>query len=173
MLVELHWAVTPPYFSMPLDVEGLFQRQVVLSTPEHPIPPPGPEDALILLCINGTKDGWGRLETLAAIAELIRVHPDLDWGQATARVTAMHGQRLWHVGLLLASALVEADIPDALASQAAADAVAVKLVDEVRSPPVPGRDGEVAAGAAGLLHRALARARSRSHGVLVEACPDA
>jgi hypothetical protein len=118
---------------VPLAIEELFARKVDLTSSGTPMPAPGPEDALVLLCINGTKDGWGRIETLAAIAELIRMHVHLDWGQLVRRVAAMHVRRLWHVGLLLSGSLVQADIPAALATGAESDGVAVQLASEVRA----------------------------------------
>ena len=46
------------------------------------------EDLLILLALNGTKDGWPRLETVVLIAEIIRPKPQLRWPEVLAVCSA-------------------------------------------------------------------------------------
>jgi Uncharacterised nucleotidyltransferase len=133
VLVELHWAITPPYFSIPYDIAGLFERHVRLGSPQMEVSAPGPEDSLILLCINGTKDGWGRLETIAAIAELIRRHPALDWKVVAARAASLNVRRLWHIGLYLARTLLDAELPGWILSEVEPDRRAVALAREAQN----------------------------------------
>jgi hypothetical protein len=109
--VELHWAITPPYFSFPLSTEDLLEnveRVEILGT-DTPIP--SAEDILLLLCVNGAKDMWDRLETICTFAELVRARQQLDWARLWRQAARAHGERMLLLGLLLARDLAGLELP--------------------------------------------------------------
>lgn len=117
MLLEVHWAVTPPFFSFPLDSEGLFKRSVQIDLLRRKVLAPSPEDLLLILCVNGTKDIWGRLETICCLAELLRRNPDLSWTRVLEESRRLGAERMLLLGLYLARALFEVPLPDTLAKR--------------------------------------------------------
>jgi hypothetical protein len=70
------------------------------------------EDALIALCMHGSKDFWARLAWVADVAELIESHPRLDWRAAGARAKALRVDRMVHVGLTLAAMIFDTALPN-------------------------------------------------------------
>jgi hypothetical protein len=127
--VELHWAVAPPYFQLPLDVEVLFDRRILVEAGGKEVWTVGPRDALLLTCLNGTKDGWGRLETLTAFAELCRVQGG-DWSDVLTDVASLHGRRMLNTAFLLARNLMQTRLPEPLIQAAERDPAAMRLSRE-------------------------------------------
>src|SRR6185369_1445453 len=78
-LVELHWAVAPPYFSFPLSTEELLARAVPIDVLGFAAVAPCREDLVMLLAMNGTKDLWRRIEPACLLAELMRAETAPDW----------------------------------------------------------------------------------------------
>ena len=70
--VELHWSVVPPYFSVPLGTDSLFNGRVPVALGGYQVLAPQVPDLLLLLALNGTKDGWFRLEPILLPG---RAHP--------------------------------------------------------------------------------------------------
>jgi hypothetical protein len=105
-LVELHWAVTPPYFGVRFDVQALFDRSVEVAVGSAAARAPGVEDLLVLLAVNGTKEAWTRLETLVAFAALMRAHPALDWSLILELAARVRARRMVHIALLLCQELL-------------------------------------------------------------------
>jgi Uncharacterised nucleotidyltransferase len=157
ILVELHWAATPPYFSFPLSTEALFERRVRVEVPELSALAPCPEDLLLLLAVNGTKDTWARLETIVALAALVRRHPQLAWTAALDRAAELNARRMVHVGLLLARHLLGAIVPDAVMRGVDRDPAAAALAEHA----ILRLDREDGGGPIGFLPRSLFILRSR------------
>jgi hypothetical protein len=130
ILVELHWAATPPYFSFPLSTEALFERRVRVEAPQLSALAPCPEDLLLLLAVNGTKDTWARLETIVALAALVRRHPQLAWAGVLDRAAELNARRMVHVGLLLARQLLGAIVPDEVMRGVESDHAAAALTED-------------------------------------------
>jgi len=75
IILEVHWAITPPFFSFALDADKLFERNVRMDLLGKDVRVLSLEDLLLILCVNGTKDIWGRLEISCCVAELLRDNP--------------------------------------------------------------------------------------------------
>jgi hypothetical protein len=157
ILVELHWAVTPPYFSFPLSTEALFERRVRVEVPELSALAPCPEDLLLLLAVNGTKDTWARLETIVALAALVRRHPQLAWATALDRAAELNARRMVHVGLLLARQLLGAVVPDEVMRGIDNDHPAAALAEDA----ILRLDQQDSGGPLGFVPRSLFILRSR------------
>lgn len=110
-LVELHWNIAPRNFTFPLDVESLWERLVPLDLGGVRTRVPTPEDLLLILCVHGVKDLWERLEWICGVAELVRLHPSLNWERVVAHAARLGSERMLWVGLRLAHDLLGAELP--------------------------------------------------------------
>jgi len=106
--VELHWALTPSYWSFPLDCWRHAKTVVVSGSP---VPTLDPEGALLALCAHGAKEGWPRLIQILDVGQLIVRHPQLDWDRVFHSAERMRRQRILRLGLLLANQCIGAPLP--------------------------------------------------------------
>lgn len=131
MVLELHTERTLRHFPVPPDLNDLARRLVPVFLSGHEIRTFALEDALVMLCIHGAKDFWGKISWIADIAELIRARPKLDWDAAFSRADSWNARRIVHFGLALASEMLNARLPDEIAGRVQADRVAAALTSEV------------------------------------------
>jgi hypothetical protein len=131
--VELHWRFAPAYFGFDADLPGLWQRSEQVLLQGERLSALGREDLLIMLCVHGARHAWAGLEGIVAVAELIRRTPNMDWASVAER--ADHGgvARMVRLGVLLAMELVDARVPEAVATRVRADLRLPGLVAQVRS----------------------------------------
>lgn len=130
IVLELHWAVVPPYYGIHFDVEELLGR----------LPPPGPRgeqaggasDATLVLlsCINGTKDFWCRLEQVCAVSELIKAGR-IDWEELLRSASQINATRSLLIGLSVAERLLGAPLPEGVCRLIEADRAASRLAGDV------------------------------------------
>ena len=130
-LVELQWAIVPPYFRIPLEYEGLWERAITVEVAGRSVPTLCAEDLLLVLCIHGGKHQWETLEWLCGVAELIRVYGEIDWAQVVEHSEEIHAGRLLLLGVSLAAGLARAPIPDWLLSRAEGDLAVKRLTRQV------------------------------------------
>jgi hypothetical protein len=111
-VLEMHWAITPPFFSFQLRTEDLFTRATAIELLDKHVLAPAPEDLLLILSVNGAKDMWNRLEFISRIAELLRRYPEIDWQNTFARARELGAERMLLMGLFLAHHLLGASLPE-------------------------------------------------------------
>jgi hypothetical protein len=133
-LVELHWEITPAYWQLPsrhgyvlLDPEHLLQRLLPVPVGEGTTLSFTTENLLLVLCVHGAKHWWDRLIWICDIAELARVHPEIDWEQVLVQACNTDSERILFLGLLLAHELLEAPLPEEVLQKAKADETARSL----------------------------------------------
>jgi hypothetical protein len=90
-----------------------------------------PEDALLAICVHGSKDFWARLAWIADVSELIQSQPRLDWKGISARAEVLQVQRMLHVGLILAARILDATLPEEIAGKVKADRHAEEIAMEL------------------------------------------
>ena len=131
VVLEVHWAVVPPYYGLPIEADDVLAdlRRAELGGAQVGIP--APETMVLLLCVNGTKDLWARLEQVSALSELLRGSPGLDWEKVTRAAARLNFTRALLVGLSLAHGLLGAPLPGEILEMAAADGAVRRLADEV------------------------------------------
>jgi hypothetical protein len=155
LLVEFHSELTFRYHPLPLPVEALFKRQVVVNIDSHKVPALSPEDELILICIHGAKHFWEHLSYIADVAAFVS-HQDLDWARTVSAAEEVGGERMLHVGLRLAAEVLGAPVPESVRERVRRDPAVGRLAAQIlRWLP--------AAGSAppGILKRAMFRMRMR------------
>jgi hypothetical protein len=130
-IVELHTELTLRHFPSAPDIDELSTRGVTISLGGHDVRTFCPEDALLAICVHGSKDSWARLSWIADVSELIQSQPALDWKGIRARAEALRLERMLHAGLILAARILDAALPDEIAKRVrddeAAEEIAVNL----------------------------------------------
>lgn len=142
-VVELHWRLAPRYFSFPLDLDRLGDHPETISLGGRQVRTFPPEDWLWVLCGHGTKHLWARLLWISDVAELVRLHPGIDWQRVLSRARALGTERMILLGLYLAEDLLEIDLPEAISRRVQADpavralgaSVKTRLFREAAHPP--------------------------------------
>jgi hypothetical protein len=110
--LEVHWAVAPRFFSFGLKTEELWTRLRTMTLGECEVRVPSVADTLLLLCVHGAKDTWARLEWVAALAEFVRRHGEIDWHQSLRQARALGVERILLLGLKLARELAQIELPE-------------------------------------------------------------
>lgn len=110
--LELHWAITPPYFCFNLTTEDLLNNAVDITLGGRKVKGFKAEELLLVLSVNGTKEIWRRLEWLCAIAELIKQNPNLDWERVQKESRKYKCERTLFVCLYLVRELLEVALPE-------------------------------------------------------------
>jgi hypothetical protein len=130
LMCELHWAVTPPYFSVPLSTDEIFADAAHVEMCGRAVAVPSDETLLLVLCVNGAKDLWMSLEHVCAVAELLRSRGNLKWGRVEGLAETSGARRMLLLGLHLARVLLDAPLPENLSAQIDADARVKMLAEE-------------------------------------------
>jgi hypothetical protein len=119
--LELHWGISPNYFSFPSNIEWLWQdlKTIKLAGVEllaFPI-----EKLLLILCVHGGNHLWDRVGWICDISELISRYSTLDWDTVFKDAAGLGVQRLLLTGLSLANQLLDAALPDEIHKRIEAD----------------------------------------------------
>jgi hypothetical protein len=133
VLVELHWRLIDWRFSVPFDLDRLWERLEPVSLAGTMVRGFPPEDLLLILCVHGSKPKhrWGQLGRICDVAELIHVHQGLDWGHVVAQAGRFGSERRLLLGLLLARDLLGTALPEEVRLRIQADPVVKSLAAQV------------------------------------------
>ena len=159
IVLELHWAVAPPYFSVGVETEAVLTDCARAEMCSRQVSFPSPEMLLLILCVNGTKDLWTALEPICSVNELVRRYPGLDWARVFRLGRRAGALRMLHIGLLLARQIFELPVPDKILASIEADRPVRDLVAEARL-----RLSENEMPTPGLVEKTRSRIRSRERG---------
>jgi hypothetical protein len=129
-IVELHWEITERHF-FPFDTEHLWERLTRIPLGGDIVLSPSPEDMLLILCVHGSRHAWERLAWICDVAELVRVRQDIGWERVIAQASALGGERMLLLGLLLANNLVGTTLPEKVWQRVRNDPRTIALVNRV------------------------------------------
>ena len=132
VLLEVHWAFGPRFFSFAFDPEGVWARAERTSLAGAMVLTLSPEDLLVILCMHHSKDGWDRLEWICGVAELIRRHDRMDWRWVIGQADMLGMRRMLFLGLYLASDVLGAALPEHVLHTVQADRSVRGLARQVR-----------------------------------------
>jgi hypothetical protein len=158
-LVELHWAVTPRFFSVPLDIVPFWGRAVSVKLGGQEVPTLCAADLLLVLCLHATKHCWSHLSMVSDIGWLIATW-NIQWHEVLERARDLGSLRMVLLGAELAGALLDIPLPEPVVRCAAADRGVQSLAALVTArmfQSVTGTAGSTIVGA-GVFHM---RARER------------
>lgn len=142
IMVELHTELTMRHFPLRLDLDELFSRLAPVNVSGHEVKTFSAEDLLPILCVHGAKDYWERIAWVADIAELAQNNSSLDWNTVFRYAARWKADRMLHVGLALATELLDAQLPPSAAQRIETDRASVliaknfaaRLLDRDRVP---------------------------------------
>jgi hypothetical protein len=109
--IELHWKISPRFLGFELSIDELWPRLQSTVLLGRTVLCPSPEDHLLILCVHGIKDCWVRLEWLAAVAQLINNHEELDWDLLAATAKETRSLGILVLGLYLSHLMFETTPP--------------------------------------------------------------
>jgi hypothetical protein len=131
--LELQWEVVPWNFCFSLGDLDIWRRRQRFAAKDMRFDTLPPEELLLILCVHGAKDFWGRLIWACDVVELIRRNPDLNWKRLMALAERTGGRRMLLVGLRLARDLFGTDLPDEVERMIEADPMAGRLTRWVKN----------------------------------------
>jgi hypothetical protein len=139
--IEPHWSITARRFPFLIDYPSLWSRAREIPFNGSKILTFGPEDMLLVLCVCGGKGHWQRIQMISDVAEAIRTWPDVDWNACFDRADTSRSARMFRVGLHLAHALLDAELPDSVIERIGRDrrvpAIAEKVTRAFWAPRRP------------------------------------
>ncbi len=112
VMIDLHWAPSPPYHSFTMDVRQLWQRSRNVALEGQPIRTLAPEDQFLILCEHGCKHRWGRLSWIVDVAGLLAVDPPLNLLETIERSKKIGSRRMVTLALYLAADLLQIRLPE-------------------------------------------------------------
>jgi hypothetical protein len=132
-IVELHWEISPRYFTFPLDTELLWQQAGTMTLSGRPVRTVPVELLLLILAAHGAKHNWERLAWICDIAELIDHSNDIDWDRLFLYAEKLGSERMLLLALWLAHDLLECALPGFVLDRINADPTIGELAAVVRS----------------------------------------
>lgn len=131
--VDLHWAITDGQFHFALQTDDLLGRLETATLGGVTVKTAGWEDLLLILSIHAAKDLFSRLESLCAIAELLRAHQELDWPRVLSLAVETYSERRVLLALALAHELLDAPpLPPKVLERMRRDRLIEPMTGEVR-----------------------------------------
>jgi len=131
-LVELHWRITPRDFPLVLSFEHFEGRSEHTYFEGKIVPTFPPEDYLLILSLHGAMHCWEQLNWICDVAELIRVHKEIDWDKLMEKATSLSCERMLLLGLVLVRDLLETDLPSGVLNKVQGDPRLKSLANSVR-----------------------------------------
>ena len=156
LIVEFHTEHTFRYHPRRLQLDKVFERKACISLDRHCVPALSVEDELVFSCIHAAKHLWERLAWVADVAALLSHQRSLDWRRAESAAAEVGAERMFRVGLQLATDLLTVPLPPHVANYVESDATAVRLALQI-AERLPQSDSI----ALGILRRAAFRLKMR------------
>jgi len=130
-ILEFHTEATLRHFPVPPPLPEFLERAVSVELGGKSVRTFCAEDALPFYCVHGAKDFWERLIWIADIAELLRSHPAIDWESVWDTAETLRAGRMLHLGLALATDLLDATLPPEVLARIREDSGAQVLASEI------------------------------------------
>lgn len=132
--VDLHQAIAASHI-LSLDFEGLWSRLQPLAVAGTTVANFLPSDLLLILCVQWCQDCCGtreRLAQLCDVAELLRIHQEMDWVRVMEQASTLGSERMLFLCLLLVSDFLGTALPAPLLQRIQSNSVITSLAVPVR-----------------------------------------
>jgi hypothetical protein len=128
--VDLHWALSPPYF-FPFDLDGAFGRAQTVRLIGQEFRTLGNEDLFVGLVIHHSRHCWDNAGWIRDIALLLEKRP-LDWALVERAATVARARRAVNLAILLTGEAASSLVPQRIRDRAHADRVAGRIAEQIR-----------------------------------------
>jgi hypothetical protein len=156
VILDLHWDFVPRHFSFDFDATQLWDRLEPITIGRKQLLTLSPEDLLLVLCLHGFTHLWERLGWICDVAALIDSRKDIDWELVLQNAARLGCRRVLSLGLLLASELLGAAVPEEVWNNLPREPTVRKLAAEIQDQLfAPGT------GSRGFVERILLQVRMR------------
>jgi hypothetical protein len=129
-VVEMHWRIAPRFFDVEFDMAELWQRLRRTNLLDTRVVAPPPEDLLLMLSVHAAKDFWEKLEWVAAVNELLKHNPVLDWDLLLTQARKSRCERMLLTALSLSRQLFGTNLPVEILGRLNSES-AVSLAQEI------------------------------------------
>jgi hypothetical protein len=127
--LELHTAVVPTYYGSGRSSDDLWQHAVPVRMARTEVWALSSVDDLEALCVHGSKHRWDRLSWILDVALMTRLLEQEGWSQLTSAARDHGTLRMVLIGLVLASDVCGASLPDEVRRLVRSDRTAVALAE--------------------------------------------
>jgi len=110
--IELHWKISPIFFHFPIDMERLWKRAEWIGFAGSRVRSFSKEDTLLILCANGSRRAWEKLEFVGVVAEMLGAYPEMNWEYLFSLARELKSEQLLLLGLLISHNLFNTEIPE-------------------------------------------------------------
>lgn len=129
--VEPHWAFAPSTFGVDLDYDAIFERAFGGEISGQQVTVLAPEDALLSLCLHGSKERWARLQWLVDINEFMNKNRELDWQVVLDRARGVGCCRMVLLAVVLCARNLGFQPPDLLAQALRRDQICTQIAERI------------------------------------------
>jgi hypothetical protein len=133
IMAELHWNLTPHIMAVRFDINGLWERARRIPFEDRSVLSLSCEDYLIFLCVHGSKHLWCRLNWICDIHEFLSAYPAIDWKRCLTLARKQGCERMLSLGLTLAEALLETELPAPVRERIHADPKVRPLAEQIQA----------------------------------------
>jgi hypothetical protein len=130
--IELHWQFAPRRFVPALDPNDCWNSVVPTVFMDRRVLTFSGEDMFLFLTFHGGKHCWSSLKWLCDLAEFIRANPALDWTDLLRRARRLGIVRSCRLAIVLATQLLQAEVPSPAFRGVAEDSRVMRLARDVR-----------------------------------------
>ena len=132
VFLELHWRLARRRDNLRLSTEELFSQARPIDFLGREVLVPGLAHLFVYLAVHAANHGWGSLEHLRGLGEIVTQNPEADWTTIAEGAAACGARRRIHVAVLLLSRLGVA-FPRGLEREAHEDVIAQSIETSARA----------------------------------------
>jgi hypothetical protein len=143
VLVDLHWEIAPRSFQSRIDISELWGRLVPVRINGKAMQTVSPEDLLLILCVDASRELWERLARVCDIAQLLGSHPSMKWQELFRRAEKIGCRRMVVAGCCVASAALSVPLPPEVERQIQQESDIAQLAGQMVMRLIQRREEEV------------------------------
>jgi hypothetical protein len=130
--VDLHWALSRPYFPLSLPFADLWARRREVCFGAREVAALSPQDTLLHLCFHGAKHTWEYLGLVCDVAAVLAAEPAIDWDRLLSLAHKTGTRRILLLGLHLSCELLDSQVPPEIARQIGGESILRSLTANAR-----------------------------------------
>ena len=132
--VDLQWRLADRFFAFSLEGDAAAWDLATVPIAGRSVRTFAATDALLILCVHGSKHHWEKLKWICDVAECIRAQRDaIDWRALHQKASRLRAGRMLALGLRLAEDMLDARLPPEVSERLQSDRTLAPLVEERRA----------------------------------------